>query len=157
MSNEPFPPVDTSPVDTSEEEAQHSWDAEGRYWLLGGAALIAGVLLLFELRKGFTWEVIVFAAIALLGGAWALWMATTSVEISDEGLRLKRLVGSQMVKWQQMISVTTQGRFLRVLTILYYPRRENGLVDTDAVRSLLMPSVKNQDELLAALEAKVEQ
>jgi hypothetical protein len=151
MSQEQLPPGDI------DEEPQKVWDAEGRYWLLGGAAVISGVMLLYELRKGFTWAVIVFALVALLGSAWALWMATTSVEVSDEGLRLKRLVGTQMVNWQQMISVTAQGRFIRVLTVLYYPRSENGLVDTDAVRSLLMPSVKNQGELLAVLEARVEQ
>lgn len=146
---------DLPPAEPIEEETQTTWDAQGHYWIMGGAAVIAGVMLLLELRTGFSWATICFAFIALLGGVWALWMATTSIQVTDAGIHLKRLVGSQSIAWQQMISVTAQGRFFTVLTVLYYPRRADGIVDTDAVASLLTPAVKNQGDLLALLETKV--
>lgn len=151
----PIEPTHDPAHDPAPEEAQTTWDAQGHYWLMGGAAIIAGVMLLLELRSGFAWATIFFSVIALLGGAWSLWMATTSIELSDEGIHLKRLVGSQSITWQQMISVTAQGRFFTVLTVLYHPRRADGLVDTDAVASLLTPAVKNQGELLDQLEKRV--
>lgn len=149
MDNQPQPePAEDASTPTT-------WDAQGRYWLLGGAALVAGTLLLFELRNGFAWEVALFSTIALLGGAWALWMATTSVELTPNAIRLRRLVGSQEIAFPQLISVSAQGRFFNILTVLYHPRRADGIIDTDAVRSLLAPAVKNQDELLALLETRV--
>lgn len=134
--------------------ARRIFRAQPRYLVLALLSLAASVMLLLEMRQGVAWDSGLFAIIGLAGGVWAGWMASTRVELLDGALVLRRLFLTQRVDYPQIISISTQGRLLNVLTLLYHPRRQDGLVDTDSVRSLLAPGVTDQDELLDALEGK---
>lgn len=137
-----------------DESTPTTFAAEPRYWLLAALALGACGWLLLEMRAGFGWETALFAVIGLAGGLWALWMATTRLEITDGALLLRRPIGGKRIDFAQLIRVETAGRFLPVLTVLYYPRRADGLVDTNRVASLLTPGVVNQSALIEAMEGK---
>jgi hypothetical protein len=125
-----------------------------RYLLLAVLSLGASLMLLLEMRQGVRWDTALFALIGLAGGLWAGWMASTRIELTADALILHRLFFRQRVDFLQIISVSTQGRLLTVLTLLYHPRRQDGFVDTDSVRSLLAPGVENQEALLSALESR---
>lgn len=133
-------------------QPQTLFRAQPRYLVLALLALGVALLLLLEMRDGVSWESLLFAAIGLLGGLWALWMATTRILLTPTALHLVRPVGSKVIDFPQLISVTTQGRFLSVLTVLYHPRRADGIIDTDRVASLLAPGISDPRLLLDQLE-----
>jgi len=139
----------------STPQPQTIFRPQPRYWLLAGLALGTTAMLLWEMRSGFAWESALFAGIGIAGGLWALWMATTRIEITPTALRLLRPVGGKEIGNRQLISVSTQGRFLGVLTVLYHPRNANGMIDTNRVASLLAPGMVNAQELLDLLEERI--
>jgi hypothetical protein len=105
--------------------------------------------------RGANWETIFFFVVGMVGGLWALWMATTVVTATNSGLTVKRLTSSQSVDYQQIRSSSDTGRLFRILAILYHPRNANGLVNTEEIRSLLMPGLAHQDDLVQLLEQRV--
>lgn len=129
--------------------------ASARYWVLAALALGAAAFWVFSLLRSVTWETLFFMLIGLVGGLWALWMATTTVTATATGLTVKRYTSTQLVDYQQIRSSSETGRFFQVLAILYHPRAANGLVDTAAVRPLIVPGLANQADLVALLEQRV--
>jgi hypothetical protein len=75
--------------------------------------------------------------------------------LTPTALRLLRPVGSKQIDYRQLISVSTQGRFLGVLTVLYHPRNADGMIDTNRVASLLAPGIVNTQALLDQLEDRI--
>lgn len=136
-------------------QTKRIYHAHPRYWILALLALTTSVLLLWQLRAGMTWEAAIFATIGLLGGMWALWMATTRIQLTPTALRLLRPIGSTQVDLAQIISVSTQGHFLSVLTVLYHPRQQDGIVATDRVASLLAPGITDAQSLLDQIEERI--
>ena len=143
------------PTHDPASEPQMIFRPQPRYWLLAGVALGASIMMLWEIRAGFAWETGLFALIGILGGLWALWMATTRIELTPTALRLLRPVGGKQIDNRQLISVSVQGRFLGVLTVLYHPRGANGMIDTNRVASLLAPGIVNAQDLLDRLEERI--
>ena len=88
--------------------------------------------------------------------AWAVYAMLSHVEINgDEIALVTPLRASRRVDFRQLISVSENGRFNPVLTLLYYPRRSDGLLELDDARSLILPAVAAQQELLDLLEASL--
>lgn len=129
--------------------------ASPRYWVLAVGGLGATLLLLIDLFRGARWDTILFAVIGLVGGLWALWMATTRVYVLEDGLLVRRFTALYKVDYQQLLSADVQGRFLGVLSLVYHPRLDNGLIDTDQVGSMLVPALVDQDQLVATIESRI--
>ncbi len=145
------PEADAAPIEVSAV-----YRASPRYWILAVAALGATAVLLFDIvTTGLRWDSALFAAIGLLGGLWALWMATTRVLVTDDGLIIQRFTAMYKIDHQQLLRADVQGRFLGVLSLIYHPRLENGLIDTDQVGSMLVPALVDQQALIERLESRL--
>lgn len=136
-------------------EIREEYRASPRYWFLAIGGLAASILLILDLFRGVRWDSLLFAVIGLVGGLWALWMATTRVYVADDGIVVKRFTAAYKIDYQQIRSVDVQGRFLSVLSIVFHPRREDGLIDTDQVGSMLVPALVDQGQLIERLEDKI--
>lgn len=136
-------------------EVSDEYRASLRYWILAVGGLGATLLLVFDMLNGVTWDEVLFALIGALGGLWALWMATTRVYVSSQGLIVRRFTTVYQVDYQQILSASVGGRFLSVVTIIFHPRLDNGLIDTEQVGSLLVPSLADQEQLIEQLEARI--
>lgn len=136
-------------------EVSDEYRASLRYWILAVGGLGATLLLVFDMFNGVTWDEVFFALIGALGGLWALWMATTRVYVSSQGLIVRRFSAVYQVDYQQILSASIEGRFLSVVSIVFHPRLDNGLIDTEQVGSLLVPSLVDQGQLIEQLEARI--
>jgi len=157
-------PNGTSPSkpisDTTDEQAPHQpepviYTALPAYWVLAALALLATLMLVIDMFRGLRWDTVFFSIIGLVGGLWALWMASTRVVALDEGLFVQRATAQYLVDYRQLLRAEPSGRLLAVLALIYHPRREDGIIDTDAVGSLLIPGVRRQDELLQTIEQRL--
>ncbi len=126
-----------------------------RYWVLAIAGLGATLLLIVDMFDRVTWDGVLFAVIGALGGLWALWMATTRVYVSNVGLIVRRFTAVYHVDYQQIVSASVEGRFLSVISVVFHPRLDNGVIDTDQVGSLLIPALVDQEQLIEQLEARI--
>ncbi|MCC9077560.1 hypothetical protein FKZ61_015775 [Litorilinea aerophila] len=127
-----------------------------RLWAVG-AFLLAG-LYAWELRRGFDLAILFFFLIALAVLAWALRALLSRVQVEDGGVTLRPpLATPTSVEYRQLISVSQDGRWNRSITLIYHPRLENGLLDLEQARTLALPSLVNQEELLATLMARMPQ
>lgn len=127
-----------------------------RYIVLAVVAFVMAALLAWDMRLGLTWDTVFFCVLGVIGGMWALWMASSRVEVDENGISLRR-VGSaaQHVEFRQIISAGEVGRLTRLIVITYSPRQTNGLLDPDAVGTLALPTVANQAELSALIDEKI--
>lgn len=146
------PRPDASPDSHSEPVV---YSASRGYWVLAALGLVAAVMLIVDMVGGLRWDTVLFAAVGLLGGLWALWMANTRLVVLDQGILVQRATAQYLVDWRQLLRAEPSGRFLSVMALIYHPRRDDGIIDTDNVGSLLVPGVRNQAALLATIEEKM--
>jgi hypothetical protein len=142
------------PAEWSGEEAV-VYRAMRAYWVLAALGLVATASLLFDMTRGVRWDTAFFAVVGLVGGLWALWMASTRLIVLPDGLLVQRATAQYLVDWRQLLRVEPSGRLLSVLALIYHPRRDDGIIDTDAVGSLLVPGVRNQSALLETVEQRL--
>ncbi len=140
---------------TPDLEVSDEYRASMRYWILAIGGLGATVLLIYDMFNGVSWDEVFFALIGGVGGLWALWMATTRVYISDQGLIVRRFTAVYRVDYRQIVSASIEGRFLSVVSVIFHPRLENGLIDTEQVGSLLIPSLADQELFIEQLESRI--
>lgn len=107
--------------------------------------------------QGVQWDALFFLVLMLGLTAWALWQIPSRVETSSRDVTLTRPFATpRKVEYRQLFSVTENGRVGgRSISLVYHPLREDGLLDLDDARSLILPEVENQDELLALLEERM--
>lgn len=160
MSNQgphpaPIQPLSDTPdgptLDVSDE-----YRAALRYWVLAIGALGATLLLIFDMFNGVSWDEAIFALIGAIGGVWALWMATTRVYVSNQGLIVRRFTAAYQIDYQQILSASIEGRFLGVVSVVFHPRLDNGLIDTDQVGSILIPSLVDQGQFIEQIEERIQ-
>lgn len=133
----------------------HTFHPSPRYIVLAAVSFILAALLGWNLRSEPAWSSFFFAAVGLLGGAWALWMASSRVQVDEHGVTLRRwFTAEHQVSFQQMVTAGEVGHLTRVIVITYYPRQVNGLLDLDAIATLALPTVSNQAALVTLLEEK---
>jgi hypothetical protein len=64
------------------------------------------------------------------------------------------LAAPQQVQFRQLVEVSEEGRFQRVIVLLYHPLRSQGLVELDDLRSLALPALEAQTDLLELLQTR---
>lgn len=126
-----------------------------RYPVLAVAGFLFAALLAWGLRHDPSWETIFFCLVGCVGGGWAVWMASSRVVVNDAGVTLRRwFMAERQVNFQQMLAAGEVGRMTRLIVITYFPRQPNGLLDTNVIHTLALPTVGNQGELVALLQEK---
>lgn len=84
-------------------------------------------------------------------------MATARVTLDAEAISLHLpWTPPRTVAFRQISQVHEDGRGIRSILVLYHPRTAGGLVDADELTSLTLPAVVRQDELLVALNDRVQ-
>lgn len=119
-----------------------------RYWLLAPAGIGVALLFAWDMRRGLNAELLIVALLGLAAGLWALRQATTAVTITGETIAVRRLGGTVQVEFGQILDVGEAGRLFRIVSLLYYPRSADGRMDTDAVRTLALPALREQAAFL---------
>jgi hypothetical protein len=124
-------------------------------WLIGGCLLLA-LLLVWELRRGFVLETAFFVCIALGVALWSLLAASSQITVMANSLCLATpLRPTHCVNFRQLFGVSQEGRLLPVLVLLYYPTLSSGLFDLTDARTLRLPLLLAQAELLAHLQTRL--
>jgi hypothetical protein len=120
--------------------------------------LCLGLALLFawELWRVVTIGALLFLLISLALALWAGRALTARVQLTANGLcRHSLLQTPHCVEFRQLVGVSEEGRFNLVLVLTYHPMLDNGLLDLDAIQTLMLPAVRQQETLLAQLRAKL--
>ena len=132
-----------------------TYRAHSRYVLIAGVAAICVALLGWVLLHGYDWGTLLFFTFAVLLLLLALRSSASRVAVDAVGLTLFRpLAQPQRIHYRQVAQEPEEGRVQRVIVILYYPLGADGLVDLGAMRSLALPALEDQMELLHVLQSK---
>ncbi|MCB0085149.1 MAG: hypothetical protein KDE47_29615 [Caldilineaceae bacterium] len=149
---------------TSQIESANEYRPTARYWLYATAGALIALLYGWELagvlRGSFPLsallERLLFLCVGLGLLGWGLYTVRGRVVLAKDRLIWHKPVGApEVVQFRQLISATEAGRFGTSLALLYHPLRPDGLVDLDDARSLFLPTVGEQDALLARLQEKI--
>jgi hypothetical protein len=126
-----------------------------RYVLIAGIAALSVAALLWLLWRRLELGSVLFLAFAAGLLFFALRSLFSRIEVSDHGLVLLRPLSPPLaVQFRQLVEVSEEGRFQRVILLLYHPLAGQGLVDLDDLRSLALPALEEQGELLDLLLAR---
>ncbi len=126
------------------------------YTLMAYAGALVALLFAWEVGRNFAWPTLFFFVIALAFAAANLRWATTQVELTPTGLTCHRRFAAPLhIDFRQIVTVTQAGRMTTGITLIYYPLAANGLIDLDDPRSLFLPAMERQDELLAIVQQKI--
>lgn len=140
---------------------------QSRYLLLAGVSLVlAGALgwsLFGPLRAGepLTGTMVLtgesfFFGLSVAVALWFLRQAMARVILTSTAVELTMpLARRQRAEFGQLMSVSESGRGGNALIVLYHPRRADGMLDLDDVRSMVIPAVHAQEELRTELEARM--
>ncbi len=125
-----------------------------RLFALGGAAV--ALLFLREILNGFSLPSLFFLlgaiAFALVHIRWAL----LRLELTADGVTVRApMQAPTQIQFRQMITCEEAGRFMPGVSLVYWPVSVDGIVETDVPRTLFLPAVARQDELLAALQERI--
>lgn len=149
---------------TSENKSVVIYRPTARYWLYAAAGALIALLYGWELtgvlRDSFQlsafMERLLFFCVGLGLLGWGLFTARSYVDLTKDSLIWHKPIGPPVaVQFRQLISASEAGRFGASLALLYHPLRPDGLVDLDDARSLFLPTVEEQDVLLARLQEKI--
>ncbi len=136
------------------------------YYGLTALSTLLLLLLSWHLFQTVTLGSLLFVCVA--GGA-TIWFASAlgtqvwlspSTMVIDRPLWLFALAGrrrSCTIDYRQLVSVDQSGRVFAVLTVLYYPRRQDGLLDLEQLAAITLPVVTDQATLRERLEAAIPQ
>ncbi len=126
-------------------------------WLTLGCLLLTG-LLGWNLRKGLQGDELFFFTIMVAITAWFGHTLFSQIRVNERAIVLQTaLRGVREVEFRQVVSVMETGRFMKSVSLLYYARQPDGLLDLDQVNHLLLPAVVDQETLLTTLSARIPQ
>jgi len=132
-----------------------TYRAHSRYVLIAGVAAICVALLGWWSLQHADLAALLFLGLAAVLLFFALRGIGSRVEADAAGITVQRPLAQPLrIQYRQVAQVTEEGRVQRVLVLLYYPLGEDGLLDLQALRSLALPALEEQSELLAVLQAK---
>ena len=127
-----------------------------RYRLYLLAGLVMAALLVWNLVHTVEPGTILFIGICLLLVVWNVSASLSWVAVEPDRVILHGpFGGARAVEFRQLLSVTEEGRFGHAILLLYHPKLEQGLLDLDEVRSLALPAVADQEQLLENLSKRV--
>ncbi len=135
--------------------APTTYRPHARYVLITGIAAFSVLALAWLLLRRQELASVLFLLFA--GGLlfFAVRSMLSRVDVDNQGLTLVRpLAGPVQVQYRQLAEVSEEGRLQRVILLLYHPLRPDGLVDLDDLRSLALPALEAQSDLLEALQAR---
>lgn len=124
------------------------------YIVMVGASTLAALLCAWSLWVQFDWITLVFLA-GCLYAVWSFgvqWRST--VTLDAQGFIVRAPFRSWRVEYRQMDNAGEAGRLMRRIVVTYHPLLANGLLDLDELRSVTLPAVDRQVELLAWFESK---
>lgn len=159
--------AENASVLTLGENETRQFHPTSRYAVMAAAGVAIGLLLLWQLlapmRNGvpFTLQHLLsgeglFTATSLVLAIYFARQAATRVMLTEQAItRTIPLGAAQTVELRQLMSVSESGRAGNALILLYHPRRDDGLLELDDVRSLVLPALQGQEELCTYLEAQV--
>jgi hypothetical protein len=126
------------------------------YKLLAVLSLLLAAGMGWDLAQALSPGALLFLAVSLGIAAWSILAMCSRVEVAPASICLVTLLhGCRCVDFRQLSSVTEDGRVNPVITIIYHPQLENGLLDLDHVDTMHLPAVTDQAELLAHLQARM--
>jgi hypothetical protein len=121
-----------------------------RFYFAGSVGL--ALLFVWDLVQGAGVEFLFFAGIALVAALWSARMMASRVELTRVGVTLHMPFAElRHVDFRQLFSASEEGRFNRVITLIYYPVAADGLLDLQDARTLFLPAVEEQERLMAAI------
>lgn len=139
-----------------------SYRASPRYQLMALVGVLVAIAFGWTLSstwargEGLAYDALFFFLVMIGFTFWALYQALGRVELADRELTLYMpLAAPRTIEYRQLFSATENGRVGgRSISLVYHPLRADGLLDLDDARSMTLPEVAGQDELLAWIEAR---
>ncbi|RME62122.1 MAG: hypothetical protein D6790_06815 [Caldilineae bacterium] len=118
--------------------------------------LVVAALFGWELAASFAWGSLFFLVASLGFAAINAFWAGARVELTPKGLTYHRWGLTPVhVDFRQMAAVSEAGRFTPGISLVFYPLDESGLVDVERPRTLFLPGVERQEELLYVLHRQL--
>lgn len=126
------------------------------YRLLTALCVLLALLFAWQLYNRWDWGALLFFGVAVWSAVRCVILMSSSVEVGKDRVRvLAPGASTREVEFRQLVAVYEEGRGLKSILLLYYPRGENGLIQSDEQRSLSLPAVNGHEALFAALSAQV--
>jgi hypothetical protein len=127
------------------------------YRLLTALCLLLVLLFGWQLYQRWDWGALLFLVIAGWSAFRCYKLMSSKIELAEDRVRIVAPGESaREVQFRQFSAVYEEGRGLKSILLLYHPRAESGLFALDEERTLVLPAVKQHEELLAALTARVQ-
>lgn len=124
------------------------------YGWLTASLLLMTLLLTWSTARRFSGEGLFFVLIMVGATLWFARAIGNHVVLDERSITLQApLRRPQRIEFRQLRSVTESGRLLVVPTLLYHPQQATGLVDLETLKSLTLPTLSHQDQLLSTLSA----
>lgn len=147
------------------------------YYLLVALSALLLLLLSWTLWETATAGTLLFLGIGIVALFWFISALGTRVYLSQTGLTIQQPLRfpvlsqfrspqveakpaaqqgtSCTIDYRQLYSIDESGRLLTVLTILYYPKAADGLLDLTQIATMTLPVMRNQQLLRQRLEAAI--
>lgn len=116
------------------------------------------VCLLFgwELARAFSWATLFFLLIALFFALTNLRWSASPVDVSESGLLCHRPPAAPLaIGFRQIADCQESGRRSNAISLIYYPVTDGGMLDLDTPRSCFLPSVEDQEQLVATIQQRL--
>lgn len=140
---------------TTPTEGPTTYRPHARYVLITAVAALSIPALIWLLLRGVDLAGVLFLLFAVGLLFFAVRGLLSRVEVDERGLTLLQPFASlQAVQYRQLAEVSEEGRLQRVILLLYHPLRPDGLLDLDDLRSLALPALEEQSDLLEILQAR---
>jgi hypothetical protein len=126
------------------------------YRLLTALCVLLALLFAWQLMDHWDWGALLFLGVAAWSAVRCWRLMSSKVEVAEDRVRVLAPGASpREVEFRQFSAVYEEGRGLKTILLLYYPRAENGLFTLDEEQTLVLPAVNQHEELFAALTARV--
>ena len=125
-----------------------------RLFAAGGAAV--AVLFAWDVVREFSLPTLFFLLAATGFAVVYLRWTLMRLELTVDGVTVHApLRPSRQILFRQIIACDEAGRIAPGLSLVYWPVSAEGFVEMDRPRTLFLPAVARQEELLAALEERI--
>ncbi len=132
------------------------YPSQRRYGFMTAVGFAVALLFGWTLPTRFGWFDLIFFGVALIFALVNVRWLFTRAELTPNGLTLHQpLVAPRHVQFRQMVAVFEAGRAMPGVSVVYYPLAESGLVEMDSPRTLFLPALERQAELLAVLHHEI--